>query len=141
MNLSIIWVIVLILFILTEMFTFNLVSIWFVVGSIVALGLSFFTDNFIFQVLVFSVVSLLTLILFKPFFNKYMVKKIEKTNLDSVIGKIAIVTKSPTRTSNGQAKIQGKFWTIISDDEIELNEEVEVLSIEGVKLKVRKVDK
>lgn len=141
MALSIMWLIIMILFIFVEIFTFNLVSIWFIFGSLLALILSLFVDNFIVQVTVFVITSLVTLILSRPFVKKYMAKKIEKTNLDLVIGKTAIVTTAPTKISNGQAKIQGKFWTIISDDKIELNDEVEVLEIEGVKLKVRKVEK
>lgn len=141
MDLSIMWLIVMILFIFVEMFTFNLVSIWFIFGSFLALILSLFVDNFVAQVTVFVITSLITLVLSRPFVKKYMANKIEKTNLDLVIGKIAIVTVAPTKTNNGQAKVQGKFWTIISEDKIELNDEVEVLEIDGVKLKVRKVDK
>lgn len=141
MALSIMWLIIMILFIFVEIFTFNLVSIWFIFGSLLALIFSLFVDNFIVQVTVFVITSLVTLIFSRPFVKKYMAKKIEKTNLDLVIGKTAIVTTAPTKISNGQAKIQGKFWTIISDDKIELNDEVEVLEIEGVKLKVRKVEK
>jgi Membrane protein implicated in regulation of membrane protease activity len=141
MDLSIMWLVVLILFILVEIFTFDLISIWFILGSVVSLILSLFVDNFIIQVLVFSLVSLITLILSRPFVKKYMDNKRENTNFDVVVGKIAIVTKEPTKTTKGQAKVEGKLWTIISDDEIEIDDKVEVLKIEGVKLKVRKVEK
>ena len=141
MDLSLMWAIVLIILILAEIFTFNLVSIWFVIGSIVAFAMSFFNDNMILQILVFVVVSLLTLIITKPLCNKYMNKKRENTNLDSVVGKIAIVVKEPTKTSKGQAKVEGKIWTVVSEDILSIDDKVEVEEIEGVKLKVRKVKK
>lgn len=141
MELWIMWLIILLLFILVEIFTFNLVAIWFIIGSVVSLILSLFIDSFIIQVLVFVLVTLFTLILSKPFVKKYMNKKMVKTNLDTVIGKTAIVTKKPTRSNNGQVKIQGKYWTIITEDKLEIDDEVEILNIEGVKLRVRKVDK
>jgi len=139
MDYKILWAVVVVLFVLIELFTFNLVALWFVFGSVVAFALAFFVDSFITQILVFGIVSLISLIITKPLADKYMVNKIVKNNADYIIGKKGVITKAPTKTVNGQAKVDGKQWTVCSDAKIEVDDEIEVLSIDGVKLKVRKV--
>ena len=61
-----------------------------------------------------------------------------KTNLDRVIGMEGIVTESITKFEIGEVKVDGKKWSAISDNDIEEGSTIVVLSIDGVKLKVRK---
>ena len=63
------------------------------------------------------------------------------TNADSLIGKIAVVTKGTDELGlSGEAKVAGSVWTISSSDgtPIEEKEKVTVERIEGVKLIVRR---
>ena len=87
--------------------------------------------------MVFFIVTVIALILTRKIVKSKIDPKKIPTNLDSVIGKIGIVTK------DGRVKIMGKDWAAISldDNKIEEGKKVEVLEIKGVKLIVREVEK
>ena len=63
---SIVWLVLLIVFIAVEAATTTLVSIWFCAGAAVALLFSAFVPNAVAQTAVFLVVSLLCLVLMRP---------------------------------------------------------------------------
>ena len=67
---SIVWLVLLIVFIAVEAATTTLVSIWFCAGAAVALLFSAFVPNAVAQTAVFLVVSLLCLVLMRPLVRK-----------------------------------------------------------------------
>ena len=133
------WLIVMILMLLIEAISFNLVTIWFAIGAIAAMITSLFTNNVDIQTAVFLVISIIMIATLRPFVNKVLKPKIIKTNLDNVIGKVGIVTEDINDTTWGEVKVEGKRWTAISNNYIKIGSKVEILSIEGVKLKVKEV--
>ena len=132
------WLIIILFLGFIEAITVNLVTIWFVISGIVSLILSFFINDFIIQFSVFVILGILLLIttrswLYKVFkINKY------KTNLDRVIGMRGIVTEKITKNSPGEVKVDGKRWMAVSDKTINVDNDVKILEIDGVKLKVEK---
>jgi len=136
-----IWFALIFVFLIIEAITLNLVTIWFAFGSICAYITSYFTENIIIQLIVFVVVSGLSLLLTKPLLEKHLKKHKEKTNLDRVIGQIGIVVKDIKKHENGRVKVDGKEWMSTSEKEIKKGTEVEILKIEGAKLIVRKKDR
>ena len=52
----------------------------------------------------------------------------------------AIVTKEISKNNPGEVKVDGKYWTAMSDKKIKVDSTVKVLEIDGVKLKVEEVD-
>ena len=46
-----------------------------------------------------------------------------------------------TKRKNGAVKVDGKDWTAFADQTIPKDSDVEILAIEGVKVKVKKVGK
>lgn len=142
-SLSILWLIALIVFALVEAATPTaLVTIWFAIGSLVSLILSFFVQNLGVQLVVFLVVSCLCFALVRPLARKYFTPKTTATNADALIGQEALVTESIDNLSGkGQVKLCGKVWSARSEDDapIEATAKVTVLRIEGVKLIVRPI--
>ena len=67
---SIVWLVLLIVFIAVEAATTTLVSIWFCAGAAVALLFSAFVPNAVAQTAGFLVVSLLCLVLMRPLVRK-----------------------------------------------------------------------
>ena len=65
------WLIAFLVFLTIEMITINLVSIWFAIGAIVSMGVAYFTNNVLIQMIVFIVVSLVTLLITKPLVKKF----------------------------------------------------------------------
>lgn len=135
-----IWLGIVIGLILIECATVNLVSIWFIASGIVSMILSIFVDNYFIQFLVFVVLGTVLLVTTREYLVKLLANKRQKTNLDRVIGMIAIVTEEIKKNKPGEVKVDGKRWTAISDKSIKIDSTVKVLEIQGVKLKVEEVE-
>ncbi len=134
-----IWIIIIVLLTLVEIMTINLTTIWYVASAIVSLIISFFSENFLLQFGIFVVLGTILLLTTRPFLKKLTVHKKEATNLDRVIGMEAIVTESIDKNTIGEVKVDGKRWSACSNQKIDVNCVVKVLSIDGVKLKVERI--
>ncbi|MBP3461868.1 MAG: NfeD family protein [Bacilli bacterium] len=134
------WLIIIILLIIVEVMTINLTTIWFVISGLFALLLSFFTDNFFIQFFVFTIGGIVLLIVTRPILKNIIKEKKESTNLDRVIGMTGIVTEKIKKNATGEVKVDGKRWTAFANQNIDTNSTVKVLEIDGVKLKVEKVE-
>ncbi len=134
-----IWIIIIVLLTLVEIMTINLTTIWYVASAIVSLIISFFSENFLLQFGIFVVFGTILLLTTRPFLKKLTTHKKEATNLDRVIGMEAIVTESIDKNTIGEVKVDGKRWSACSNQKIDVNCVVKVLSIDGVKLKVERI--
>lgn len=137
----IVWFVIIIVAAIIEINTMDLSSIWFSAGALVSFILSLVNFNAFGQVAVFLVVSLLLLISVRPIVKNYLKTNVITTNSDRLIGKVAVCTKEIKVGERGEVKIDGKFWLAVStaEEDIEEDEKVEVLAIEGVKLIVNKL--
>lgn len=135
------WLVIIILLTIVECMTINIVTIWYVASGLVALVLSFFTDNFLIQFGAFAILGTILLITTRPILNNFVKSKKEKTNLDRVVGMTGIVTEEIKKTNDGEVKVDGKKWTAYADKKIKVDSMVEVLEIKGVKIKVKEIDK
>ena len=136
----IMWLIIIVLLTILEVITINLVSVWFIISGIVSLFLSFVIDSFYVEFAVFVCLGLVLMLLTRPYLVKRLSKKKVSTNLDRVIGMEGIVTEEITKFKIGEVKVDGKKWSAISNEKIEVGKEVIVEDIDGVKLIVRKED-
>jgi len=134
-----IWVALVIIFALIEAFTLGLVTIWFALSALVMVFLSFLPIPLAFQVLIFLGLSALLLIFTRPLAVKKFKLGRVKTNVESLVGKHALITKKISEFDTGEAKVSGQIWTARSENNIEIDEgtKAEVLGIEGVQLIVR----
>lgn len=133
------WIFIVILLSAIELLTVNLTTIWFICSAIVSLLISFICDNVIVQFSVFALLGIVLLITTKPLVKK-LFKNDVKTNLDRVVGMKGIVTLDIKPLNVGEVKVDGKLWSAISDDVLMVNDAVEILEIDGVKLKVKKLE-
>lgn len=132
------WLIVIVILGIIEIMTTNLVSIWFVLSGLIAMCLSFITDNFIIQFGSFVLLGIVFMILTKKFVKK--VSNTEKTNIDRIIGMKGKVTEKIEKDGIGEVKVDGKLWSAYSDKEIKVGSTIKVLSINSVKLKVEECE-
>ena len=119
--------------------TAGLVSIWFVAGALAALAGAVLGAELLVQVLLFAGVSAAALAVTRPLVRKYTRRDTVATNADRVLGSRAKVTETiDNDNSTGAVYVDGKTWTARSaeGDVIPAGEQVEVASIEGVKLLV-----
>ena len=132
------WLILVIILAIIEVATTDLLTIWFVISGIITLILSFFINNIAIEVAVFGILGIILLITTRPLFKKIMHGNNEKTNLDRVIGMIGIVTEEISKNNIGEVKVDGKKWSAISNEKLNVGEKVVIEKIDGVKLVVRK---
>ena len=135
------WLVVIVISLLVEAMTAGLTTIWFSVGAVASLISSYCGINFVWQIIIFIVVSVAALIITRPLVKNKIHKNKIKTNADVVVGKKAIVTESICPIEGkGQVKVDGKIWSAKTEtsEEIEKNELVTVEKIEGVHLVVSK---
>ncbi len=140
-KMMIIWIALAAVFAVVEACTVQLVSIWFTIGALAALIAETLGAKEATQLIIFVVVSVIALILTRPFVKKFSSSKIQPTNADMHIGQDAIVTQDINNTeATGTAKVKGVEWTARSADgsEIPTGEIVKVKAIEGVKLIVER---
>ena len=134
------WLVIIIFLVFIEIITVNLTTIWFVVSGLMALILSFFIDAFEIQFATFVLGGVILLFTTRPYLVRKLKVKETKTNLDRVVGMQGVVTMEITKLNPGEVKVDGKLWTAIADDKIKKDMIIEVLSIDGVKLKVKESD-
>jgi membrane protein implicated in regulation of membrane protease activity len=134
-----IWVALVIVFAVIEGLTFGLTTIWFALAALIMVFLSFLPIPIVYQVLIFLALSAVFLFFTRPIaIKKFKTGKI-KTNVDSLVGKHAVVTKKITEFDRGEVKLNGQIWSARSEDGSTLEEETrcEVIRIEGVQAIVR----
>jgi membrane protein implicated in regulation of membrane protease activity len=140
----IIWLAIFALAVIIEASGPNLVSIWFAIGSLVSLIISFIPGvAWWIQVIVFVVLSVVSFIALRPIFKRFMKHNLFNTNIDSYTGKKGIVVEEITLLNPGSVKIGDVKWSAIPLDEKEkfnVNDVVEVVAINGNKLIVKKVE-
>ncbi len=132
------WLIIFIVLLVIEIATMGLFTIWFAGGALAAVIASMCSASLWLQFVVFIAVSVVLLIFTRPIAVKYFNKSREKTNVDNVIGKYAIVTETINNLhGQGSVQLNGLDWTARSFDEatiIEKGTKVKVLEVKGVKL-------
>ena len=137
----IIWLVIAAILIVSEIVSLGLTTIWFAGGAIIAAVLAHFGAHWIVQILVFAVVSLVLLVLTRPIAQKHLMKNVEKTNAEGLVGTFGLVTETiDNAKSEGVVYLDGKEWTAraVNGDVIEKDSKVKVESISGVKLMVKK---
>lgn len=133
-----IWILLLAIFVILELISMGLTTIWFAGGVMIAMIANLLGAGIWWQILLFLSVSLVLLFFTRPIATKYFNQNRVKTNLDSLIGKQAVVTTSIRNLQEeGRVMVDGKEWTARSADAsraIEKDQIVRILSIQGVKL-------
>ncbi|MBR2931082.1 MAG: NfeD family protein [Clostridia bacterium] len=137
------WIAIMILAIVVESLTDQLVSIWFAPAAIVATVLDFFPVFILWQVLAFLCVSALGIFIARRLILNRRGAADSKTDLDMIVGEKCLVTeKIDSFAGCGQAKVRGQIWSakgLNEDDIFEEGEVLQIVAIEGVKLICKKL--
>lgn len=137
-----VWLVALVILVAGEAITVGLTFIWFAVGALGALLVSALGGPIWLQVVVFLVLTAVTLVLVRPIAAKLLTPGVSPTNADRILGQIALVTQDIDNIAQtGEVKIAGLVWTARSEsgEVIPAQSRVRVLRIEGVKVFVRAV--
>ncbi len=139
-----IWVAVIVLSIIIEVFTMEIVSIWLTFGAIIPLILAATGKvNWLIQLVVFFVVSTVLIVSLRKVTKKFLLKNAtEKTNLNALIGQKFRMLERTDFETIGSIKINGVVWAAVGLDRqtIEKDDIVEIVNVSGNKMVVKKVD-
>jgi len=140
---SLLWLVLIIVFLMAEASTVTLISLWFAAGALVAMIASLLGAQFWLQGVLFFVVACFLLACLRPLVRKYIKPRIAKTNVDAIIGAKGYVTAAVDNLSaTGKVKLGGMEWTArsASGQRIAEGTLVKVDRIEGVKAFVTPVN-
>ena len=140
---AIIWLVLMVVFLVTEASTVTLVSLWFAAGALCAMLVSLLNGAVWLQILSFLAVSVVLLTALRPLVRKFITPRLTATNIDSVIGSTRLVTAPIDNvTAAGQVKLGAMVWTARSTSGAKIPEGtlVRVDRIEGVKVFVSPVE-
>ena len=136
------WLMAFIILVVMEFLTMGLTTIWFAIGALAAFFASLFGATFWVQIVLFLVVSLVVLVVYRPLAVKYVNSRRTKTNVDDLIGKEAKVTeKIDNLNQTGRVVLNGMDWSARTTigGKIDVDTIVRVIDVKGVKLIVEPV--
>lgn len=144
-NMTVVWLIALVVLIVIELATMGLTTIWFAGGALAAALISIPETPIVLQIIVFLVVSLILLYFTRPVAVKYFNKDRVRTNIEGMIGKQAIVVSEINNVEGiGQVNTGGMEWSARSSYHnviLPVGAVVTVMAVDGVKLIVEEVGK
>lgn len=134
-----VWLAIVLLSIVIEALTTNLVAIWFMPAALVSMVLSILNVPLWIQIVVFFALVVIFLILSKIFLRRYLKKRPRvMTNAESLLGQTAIVTERiDNLAQTGAVRVNGLEWSARAvSDAVTVEKEtlVTVRQIQGVKL-------
>ena len=137
-NMTVMWLGILVILVVIELLTMGLTTIWFAGGALVAALISIPGTPLIVQILFFLIVSILLLYFTRPIAVKYFNRDRTRTNVESLIGRQAIVISEINNIEGiGQINTGGMEWSARSSYHnvvIPVGAVVTVLGVDGVKL-------
>ena len=135
------WLVVLIVSIGVEVASLGLTSIWFAGGAVVAVIVAAVHGPVWLQILLFFAVSLLLLFFTRPVAVRYFNKDRVRTNVESMIGRQAIVTSEIDNLQGiGQVTVGGQEWSARTEADgmnLQPGTVVDIVAVNGVKLIVK----
>lgn len=131
------WLIALVAFLIIEIITLGLTTIWFAAGALISFIVAWLGQPLGVQLVLFFVVSFILLIFTRPVVQKRLNSSRVRTNVNSMIGKEGKVTELIDNFNEmGQIVVDGMEWTARAADEkkrIQAGRKVVIQEIRGVK--------
>lgn len=134
---TIIWLVLMIAFLIAEAATVVTISLWFAGGALVALVASLLGAPLWLQVALFFLVSAALLGSLRGMVRKHFTPKLERTNVDAIIGSSGYVTAEIDNIkATGTVKLGAMEWSAraTAGAPIAVGTLVKVDKIEGVKV-------
>lgn len=142
-NLMWFWLSVMVVCLVIESLTFALTTVWGAISAMLLIFLSRTGMPFLWQVLIFLVVTIVLVLVTRPIaIKKWHIGK-EKTNVDSLEGQEVVVSKAVSKLEKGEVKAKnGVIWKAVCDldssEKIEKGEICVIVSVEGNTLNIKR---
>lgn len=128
-------------FLILELATPTMIFICFVIGAIVAAIMAqIWPEYYYWQIAVFAVLSSALIPFTRRFARKISKPAPELSNVDRMIGKVAVVTEAIDPATGGKVRFEGELWRATADRPFEVNVKVKVKAVAGTRLVVESFD-
>ncbi|MFI3303190.1 MAG: NfeD family protein [Rikenellaceae bacterium] len=141
----VVWVVIGLLAILIECLTLGFAVLCFAVGAFVAALAAYVGVDVAWQLALFSLFSIISLVAVRPMAIKYFGHSISgnivATNIDALVGRRAVVTQE-IRRGEGRVSIDGDDWRAEMKEigeVVAIGDKVEIESVDSVILIVKKI--
>ena len=138
-----IWIIVALIFFIMEIFTPGFAVACLSIGAIGSSIASACGLELKFQILVLAIATLLAFVLVRPVVLKLFHNKSKEvlTNVDALVGKMAIVSEEIKPVVGGRVKVDGDDWKAVTADgsPVEAGKVVRILKVDSVILTVETI--
>jgi len=136
-----IWIAAAAVFLIIEMTSPTLIFLCFVIGSVAA---GIFAEvgpeeSYSWQVGIFAVVSLVLLPFTRKFAKKISKPAPELSNIDRMIGQVALVTDKIDPDLGGRVQFEGESWVAKAEEVIDENTKVRIVKVSGTSVIVEKL--
>ena len=132
MIMAIVWFLIIVVAIILEEQTAELVSIWFAVGSVFGIVGALLNWPIYVQFIVFAAITAILVIATRPLAKKLTKNSQIKTNADRLIGMKAKLLKPITEDEKGEIKLDYQLWNVASVDNKPIDKGCEVVVVEIV---------
>ena len=129
-----VWLALIVFFVVLEIATVGLTSIWLAGGSLAGLICAAFGMGIVGQIIVFAVISFVLLYFTRPWALKYLKPHLVRTNYEEAVGKNVCVTEQINNVKGtGTAVMNGLEWTARSVDDDKIFEPGEIVTVKEIK--------
>ena len=140
-NIVWIWLAVAVVLLIMELLSPTFIFVIFVAGALTASAFSYFMpDEIYWQLGIFVGVAVISLPFSRMLAKKIIKESPQKSNVDALIGQIGLVIIEIDPDLGGQVKIGGETWLAEAEERIAQNLKVEIISISGTKVLVKKIE-
>lgn len=116
-----------------EIFTTQLISIWFAISALINLFLISMHASLKWQLIQFIVTGTILLLIFRPLAKKLQPKFHPMNAADGIVG------KTGTILNDQRVKVDGQSWKYATDMKLDAGDLVKVIALNGVTLQVQKI--
>ncbi|MFZ1684930.1 MAG: NfeD family protein [Candidatus Zixiibacteriota bacterium] len=135
-----IWMAAAVVFLIVEQFAPTLVALSFAVSAIAAgIYAQFYPEQYYWQIGIFIIVTIVVLPITRKVAKRIVKPQPRESNVDAMLGKIALVTEAIHPDHHGKVRFEGEVWRASATEHIDVHDKVEVLRIEGTRVHVRKL--
>lgn len=128
-------------FLIVELATPTMLFICFVVGALAAAIIAqVWPEAHYWQIAAFAVLSTALIPLTRKFARKISKPSPELSNVDRMIGQVALVTQAIDPDLGGKVKFEGEIWVAKAETAIQPNTKVKITAVSGTKVVVTPLD-
>lgn len=139
MSAVIFWIVIAAIAIGIDIITSNFLFVWFTVGAIAAMIADLIGIPFGYQIIIFLILSLITIAIGYPWAKKKFNKDVKRIPLmeETYIGRV--MKAEEDIVDRARVKVDGVYWTVQNtDEEIKAGDSFKIIGIEGIKLIIKK---